>query len=73
MASQAAPGRMTSRAAQTISTAARHAAREIGASPNVAFVDDGDNLVAVACTDGTGLDIIDIARGPGYQPRILQV
>lgn len=73
MASQAAPGRMTLGAAQTINTAAQRAAREIGASTNVAFVDDGDNLVAVARTDGTGLDIIDIARGPGYQPRIFQV
>ena len=73
MASQAAPGRMTWCAAQTINTAARHAAREIGAFTNVAFVDDGDNLVPVARTDWTGLDIIDIARGRGYQPRIFQV
>lgn len=73
MASQAAPGRMTSRAAQTINAAARRAAREIGAFTIVAVMDDGDNLVPVARTDWTGLDIIDIARGRGYQPRILQV
>ena len=37
MASKAAPGRMTLGAAQILDTAARRAAREIGASTNVAF------------------------------------
>ena len=66
MASQAAPGGMTLGGPQTINTAAR----ETGASTNVTVLDGGDNLVAVARTDGIGLDIIDIARGPGYQPGI---
>jgi hypothetical protein len=69
MASQAVPGEMTLRGPQTINTAAR----ETSASTNVTLVDGGDNLVAVARTDWTGLGIIDIARGPGYRPGIFQV
>ena len=69
MASQAAPGGMMLGGPQTINTAAQ----EMDGSTNVAVVDGGDNLVAAAHTDGTGLDIIDIARGPGYRPGIFQV
>ena len=60
---------VTLSAAQAVVDAARAKADEIGVPMNIAVVDEGNNLTAVARMDGAWLGSIDIAQNKAYTAR----
>jgi uncharacterized protein GlcG (DUF336 family) len=60
---------VTLSAGQAVLEAARSKARQIGVAMNIAFVDEGSNLVAFARMDGAWLGSIDIAQNKAYTAR----
>jgi uncharacterized protein GlcG (DUF336 family) len=69
MATPVTTKRVTLDAAQTVTAAARQQAQEISVPTNIAAVDEGNNLVALARMDGAWLGSIDTAPGRAFTAR----